>query len=164
MKTCKKCGVELNDDNWYECFQIRNLGRCKSCHDKLVKDWDSRHPGNAAERESRWRERNPIYRLEYYARNKDAHAERSRLLLYKYKSQVINKLGGKCVNCGIDDIRVLQINHLDGDGGEERLYGMNMYKVILDGSRDTDDLDIRCANCNIIYEYERGKRVMPTGS
>ena len=52
-----------------------------------------------------------------------------------HKRRVL-ELGGKCVNCGETDIRVLQINHING--------------------RDNPEVDVRCANCNILYEYERG--------
>lgn len=29
---CNKCGVELNDDNWYDCWKKRNTKQCKTCH------------------------------------------------------------------------------------------------------------------------------------
>ena len=78
---------------------------------------------------------------------------------YHRRTEAIRMLGGKCVNCGETDRRVLQINHLNG-GGRAETVG-NSYKFInriLSGERKIDDLDIRCANCNILYEYERGTR------
>lgn len=71
----------------------------------------------------------------------------------------------KCVNCSISDIRVLTINHMKGGGSKEAKksdWGWNRaYKKIISGERPIDDLDLRCYNCQILYEYERGHRTMP---
>ena len=65
-------------------------------------------------------------------------------------------LGGACVVCGNIDIRVLQINHKN----EKDRRGYSLVMAILAGRRGKDDLDLRCANCNLIYEYEKGRRVV----
>ncbi len=85
---------------------------------------------------------------------------RKRVETRKRKKMIIELLGGKCVRCGITDLRVLQINHLHHVGRTKRPHesGSDFYLRILDGRRDTSDLDIRCANCNILYEYERSFR------
>lgn len=74
-------------------------------------------------------------------------------------------LGGICKGCGCNDIRVLQINHVHGGGTRERLSmglsGFKLIREIVAGRRGVDDLDIRCANCNIIFEYESGRRKLP---
>ena len=164
MKTCKKCGVELNDENWYPAFRKRNVGRCKRCHKKVVDNWEARHPGDQAKRTARWNKRNPDHGPRYYRENAKSYSNRARLRLWKYKTEALNKLGGKCVACGIDDMRVLQINHVNGGGSGENLFGIDMYSAIIKGTRSTADLDVRCANCNIIYEYESGRRSLPTNS
>lgn len=74
------------------------------------------------------------------------------------RGKAINKLGGKCVNCGETDLRVLQVNHLNGGGGKDDK-GLVFYRKIVKGERDIEDLDVRCANCNILYEYEAGRRI-----
>jgi hypothetical protein len=73
--------------------------------------------------------------------------------------RAINKLGGKCINCGTDDIRILQINHINGGGRKDLLDRGEMGKIkdILE-DKNSGHYDIRCANCNVLYEYERGKR------
>lgn len=35
--------------------------------------------------------------------------------------------------------------------------GSTLYTAIVKGRRSIADLDLRCANCNWIYEYERGR-------
>ncbi len=84
---------------------------------------------------------------------------RTKTFIYEKRTEVINLLGGKCVRCGETDRRVLQVNHLNGDGREVRYDRRGFVMSIVKGQRTLDDLDVRCANCNILYEYERGARI-----
>lgn len=80
---------------------------------------------------------------------------------WRNHKRAILALGGECVVCGETDLRILQINHLNGGGRKEMNNGRNshyFYRDIINGTRTTDDLDVRCANCNILYEYEVGRR------
>ena len=78
---------------------------------------------------------------------------------YRLQTKALNLLGGKCVRCGETDRRVLQINHLNGTGGGEDRYNQRKFlRSLVKGQRSTDNLEVRCANCNILYEYERGVR------
>jgi len=77
-------------------------------------------------------------------------------------SAVIRLLGGKCVKCGSNDIRVLQINHLNGGGKTEysARYGKDpetFYRNIMRKERSTSDLNVLCANCNWAYRYEQNR-------
>src|SRR3990167_9136 len=69
---------------------------------------------------------------------------------------VIDRLGGECRRCGFDDPRALQLNHKKGGGTKEmNHHGIaGFYTKILSGERD--DIELLCANCNWIYEYEIG--------
>lgn len=82
----------------------------------------------------------------------------------KYAEQHINRrnetlrlLGNKCAECGVDDKRVLQVDHVNHDGANERkcYSGAKYYRIILgkiiSGSRD---YQLLCANCNAIKEWE----------
>lgn len=66
------------------------------------------------------------------------------------------KLGGKCVICGCSDYRVLQLNHI-GTKDAPPTY-KELLTIIKHGSKNHD---VRCANCNLIYEFERGRRSYP---
>lgn len=72
-------------------------------------------------------------------------------------------LGGKCVICGIDDIRVLQIDHINNDGQNDRSSRRReFHREIVEGKRS--DLQILCANHHSIknwevYESNRMKRI-----
>jgi hypothetical protein len=66
-----------------------------------------------------------------------------------------------CIKCGNSDIRVLTINHLNGFHKMQRPENEGstpLYHRIVKGTRKTDDLEIRCYNCNVLYEFEIGKR------
>ena len=65
----------------------------------------------------------------------------------------MSKLGMSCVKCGEDDPRLLQLNHLTDKCGALRIH--EFLSIIQNGSTTHD---VRCANCNILYEYERGRR------
>ncbi len=72
------------------------------------------------------------------------------------RSKAIKKLGGECVNCGEKNPLVLQINHLTGRIGYHYTHGIVM--SVIRGRLTEKEVDIRCANCNILYEYELGHR------
>ena len=74
-------------------------------------------------------------------------AKRSRLLAF---------LGGKCVRCGVDDARFLQIDHVHGDGAKCR--------ATMTAGAQRDDIFIRpdryqllCANCNWAKRVENNE-------
>lgn len=103
--------------------------------------------------------------------NRIYHAERRAIQLLEERILVLQKVSGQkkplCIGCQCDDIFVLSINHVNGGGRKEVAYKVNpraLYRDILSGQRQTSDLDIRCHNCNIRYEYERGYRKVPRGA
>jgi hypothetical protein len=72
------------------------------------------------------------------------------------RNYVIRRLGGKCARCGIHDFRVLQIDHVKGDGSQERLlfqqttqrFFQNVLKYA--GKK----YQLLCANCNLAKRIE----------
>lgn len=160
---CQKCDAQLTEANWYPAHRKRGLLRCNTCHGVIIGAWQKANPESARQRTARWRERNPEHGKQYYQDNIEHHAERARKLLWQYKIAAINLLGGKCVVCHVEDMRILQVNHKNGGGTQEKRFGIDMYKAIVQGVRTIEDLDVRCANHNLLYEYERGKRKLPAG-
>ena len=70
----------------------------------------------------------------------------------KYKLLAIKKLGGKCVNCGCDDINALEFNHINGGGAEEFRTSHNnqaYYYDIVMGRRT--DIELTCRVCNALH-------------
>uniref|UniRef100_A0A6H1Z9I3 Uncharacterized protein n=1 Tax=viral metagenome TaxID=1070528 RepID=A0A6H1Z9I3_9ZZZZ len=82
------------------------------------------------------------------------------------KIKILREVAGnkeiKCVCCGIKDPRVLQVHHASGDGERDPKFYHNTYKLIrLNNFKDKQpnmNLEIRCANCNILAEYEAKRR------
>ncbi len=63
----------------------------------------------------------------------------------------------ECVNCGCDDIRLLEINHKNGGGGKEykaRGNFTSLYRDIIALRRPVDDLEILCRVCNAKHYLE----------
>lgn len=70
------------------------------------------------------------------------------------RRKLLETLGGCCKKCGIDDFRVLQINHINGYNGVYRAWDYTRRFV----EKDFDGIEITCANCNILYEFEKGRK------
>ena len=74
--------------------------------------------------------------------------------------KIIDLLGRKCGKCGYDsDVRALQIDHINGDGGLDRKgpnktkTGGSYYHLILKNI-ESDRYQVLCANCNMIKRSE----------
>jgi hypothetical protein len=105
----------------------------------------------------------PTCSLDAHGKYYEANLEKSRVKNWEIKSKVVKLLGSKCVNCGITDIRVLQVNHRGSDGHApwERS-STKFFNWILKGKLPLQAYDLRCANCNVLYEYEVGHLVLPS--
>lgn len=104
--------------------------------------------------------------LRYQRRNKDKTTERAQRY-YKevayfrqqeIRKQALLKVGKglmECSRCGCDNLPLLEINHINGCGHEERKShyrsGSKFWKHILSDERKIDDLNILCKACNILY-------------
>jgi hypothetical protein len=68
--------------------------------------------------------------------------------------EVVGKNILACSNCGCTDIRILEIDHING-GGRQETKGRGNYtqfiRAIARGKRKTDDLRILCKVCNAAY-------------
>jgi hypothetical protein len=69
---------------------------------------------------------------------------------------VIQYLGGKCIRCGYDiDIRALQLDHIKGDGKEDRKrLGSRICRYYVNNLEEAKQkLQVYCANCHAIKTY-----------
>jgi len=91
---CRRCGVILTDENWYFSNKKGHSYICKKCNDERVKKWqqNNRDIVNQSQREGRQRLRDEVF---------DAY-------------------GGKCACCGETRKEYLSIDHIDGNGSEQR--------------------------------------------
>ena len=79
-------------------------------------------------------------------------------LIKRRAMQMVGNDRIECVRCGCNDIRLLEINHVNGGGAKDHkntgLGGFNFYRAIVKGLRKTDDLDIHCRVCNALHYLE----------
>jgi hypothetical protein len=74
------------------------------------------------------------------------------------RRDVLEKLGGECSVCGISDYRVLQIDHINGGGSQDRKnigHNHTFLKIVLDD--DGSKYQLLCANCNWIKRFENNE-------
>ena len=121
------------------------------------------------------KEKIKIRRKEYYQKNKEAiiqkskkYAQENNVSIKKYlkgyhgknRLEVLAKIDPtmKCANCGCDDTRFLEINHIKGGGKKEQKKlgaSQNLVSLIQQGKRGTDDLNLLCRPCNALDHLER---------
>jgi hypothetical protein len=128
--------------------------------------WHNEHREylNQQAKEYRVREREAISvrRKAISKKYREKYREQIRLQFEKRNRQlridVVNKMGNQCVYCGVSDVRVLQIDHINGGGrNEQKKYStQGIYRRILQMSIDECKIhyQILCANCNWIKRYE----------
>lgn len=77
----------------------------------------------------------------------------------RYRTEAFNVLGGaKCVSCGCNVFELLSVNHINGDGKEDRKNGFFPNKiVILIAKRkiDINKFNVLCRACNWIDFFQR---------
>lgn len=80
----------------------------------------------------------------------------------KRRTRLIELLGGKCIDCGITDERVLQVDHVEpllrASADRGKTTGVNLARKVLAKKVSSDGLELRCANCHQIKTYEDRKK------
>ena len=74
------------------------------------------------------------------------------------RQELIEILGGhKCVHCGITDPRILQIDHIFGNGQDMPLSKRDVVDIYLDNPHTANvELQILCCNCHRVKSLESG--------
>jgi hypothetical protein len=75
------------------------------------------------------------------------------------RKAAIDILGGKCIRCGFDDIRALQIDHINGGGNIDikNIRGNYHRSVIQSVLNNERKYQLLCANCNWIKRAENNE-------
>ena len=103
--------------------------------------------------------KDPLKRIEQTKRYRTRHRLKlrkdSRDRIRRLRVIALDMLGGKCVSCGINDRRVLQIDHINGGGTKEneRLSSHGIHRKIALGK--IEGYQLLCANCNWIKKHEK---------
>lgn len=109
------------------------------------------------------REKRRKWNRDWIQNNKERYNASKYIYRDKLKIEIMDYYGGgECKWCGIKDIDVLCIDHIDNDGAEDRLKrgvsgrssaGTNAYEAL---KRDgfPEGFQVLCANCNLKKEQE----------
>ena len=140
MSNCRICNIELNENNWFPSLKKRGSAICKKCNNNKMQIW----------RENNRRRANAMALKHYYKNPKKHHAAVHKARV-KLRLDMIKDYGGKCVDCGIIDVDVLDIDHVNNNGAEHRrknLYGYNLYRYLKKLGFPKDEYQLLCRNCN----------------
>ena len=123
-------------------------------------------------------EKKKAYQKRYYKINREKHRAdmrawwikngpkilpRLRAKRRQIRQAIFRALGNKCVWCGFQDHRALQIDHVNNNGAQHRRQypvGSSIYYKDILANIDSGQYQCLCANCNYIkkVEHEEGKR------
>jgi hypothetical protein len=72
------------------------------------------------------------------------------------RQRVLDLFGSRCVRCGCDDVRVLQVDHINGNGRKEVQGFSSRTKYLLHIlAVNGIGYQLLCANCNLIKAWEQ---------
>jgi len=129
------------------------------------REWYRKHPEKNKEYEARRdkakrRKWEKAYRAKYKVHFRELARQARFKRYWKARKAIVDALGGKCIKCGFNDFRALEIHHKLGGGGEERKkYGngiqLNDYRYYRDMLKHPDDLELLCSNCHSILNWDK---------
>ena len=130
MKKCSKCSLDLDDKEfpWKNKSLEKRSTICKKCQ--------------------------RAYKLKHYYENKDYYISKSKKHNAEYKEKVRSVLDehlkqNPCVDCGEDDIYVLDFDHVEPSLKEYGICNMVSSKRPLEEIlNEVKKCQIRCANCH----------------
>jgi hypothetical protein len=135
---CRQCRINYN--NWHT-RTYRRVEKLKQDRESYLRHIEKRREASRR----RWTPEKAIAQREY------AVAWRK-----KIRDAVLAHLGGKCVRCGFDDWRALQVDHVNGNGTKEHAEKKSLtsyYLAVMD-TMAGEKYQLLCANCNQIKRYE----------
>jgi len=140
MENCRVCNIELTGDNWAPSLKKKNSRICKKCHYEKGMVWRNKN-------------RNRVNKsaLKHYKKDPSKHHKAVHKARVKVRLDMIKAYGGKCVRCGISDVDVMDIDHINNNGAEDRknhLHGYNLYRHLKKHGWPKDEFQLLCKNCN----------------
>ena len=177
LDKCRRCGVELSDENWSGYVRKRHWKMCKLCHTVYVKtQYYARtlpHHGKCKIcgvdlSEKNWwpcDRRKCLYVCSTCERqfDRDRYSARRESILvsasaryHHLKAEVFGHYGSKCERCGFADMRALSIDHILGRAKNHRhdqKAGEALYRW-LKNKNYPDGYQTLCLNCQFIKRHE----------
>lgn len=131
---CQNCGSAKK--------KHKGNGLCVSCWEKLVR--------NKTSKRKKWQKKYRTLNADKIRKNNNKYDNIKR-------KEIIELLGGKCKRCGFDDIRALQIDHVNGGGYKEMksIHSRERLRLVVESIKNKENkYQLLCANCNWIKRYE----------
>ena len=159
---CKICGRELG-------IQDNRLKFCEDCKSKarllsqktgspyyhcLRNEYDPTFKEES-------RKRSKIWQQENYERYRENYQRYQNDLKYKVFLLYSNSDVPCCVKCGVTDIDVLSLDHINNDGWGNRIAHQKLWRKALE-EKDKSKYQTLCCNCNWKknIEYRRAKALL----
>lgn len=116
--------------------------------------YSATHSEKKRKRAKEWylqnKERALKYQREYKAKNRDHVLGLKRDQYTRKRLEMIFRLGGRCVCCGITESRFLAVDHINNDGKADRLtFGRQAYRAVKASDFDRKKYQVLCHNCNM---------------
>ena len=89
---CRRCGVELTEDNWRLCYQKKRDYLCNKCQVQRNKEWRERNRDKLREYYKRNRERIRKRNAEWRKRNREKVREYVKRYYWKHRDKLLEKL------------------------------------------------------------------------
>lgn len=152
MNICKFCGKE------FDPRKQRRKSNAKYCNMACYHADRWGYTGNCHNcgKPAKTKYCTPECQKDYW--NKNGYQLGAKGRYWKRKINLIKSLGGKCVICGNNDIRVLDIHHINSEKKKipkDKMY--NWTRRFRDWEANDGNLEILCANCHRIHTWnDRG--------
>ena len=131
---------------------------------KRSKNYRSRNPEKFRERAKRYYQQNKDEckqrAKEYNKKNSTKVKKKNKIYTQKRKIETLDLIGNgviECSNCGYNDQRFLDIDHIDPSLKCRKKEKGGLSQYILRNKNDISDFQILCGNCNWLKEVKRRK-------
>lgn len=158
MRTCPACGKEFiavakairRGTNLFcsqACYHVHRFGkreRCAICGKETGGRKFCSSECRLASMRDRDQKRGPV------------HREQQRLRGWEVKKEFMRSLGGRCVDCGIDDLRVLEFHHKDRtikDPLVRHFTNPSFQSRVRLLEAERENLELLCANCHRLHTH-----------
>ena len=146
-KNCERCKKE------FKRYQYRESKYCSmDCY--LLSRWSGKVCKNC-NKESKFRYCSTKCQKDYWDKN-GYHIYKRQQRFLDRKLEIIKSLGGKCKNCGLDDCRVLDINHIDRSKKQRpKKQGYTWTFRLTEWKKNIKNLELLCSNCHRIHTWKQ---------
>lgn len=110
-------------------------------------------------KDQKYHNKHRVKRLANLKENRAYYAEYAKNYQQTARKAILEILGDKCSQCGFNDLRALQIDHISGGGSKDRRNGKGSYyhRMLKDLETQPNKYQILCANCNWIKRSLNGE-------